>query len=163
MFKSIWYLAAGLQAVSALTPYDGLTHKQFPRYSFAKDVGQFGVKVTVVIREAPVEIAGEMLGKADFRIAVKTPILNDDGDQVVVSRNCELEEFLEVNDDGVIQLIFPSFDEPKSCTSFFIDAMNEALPGIIPDGSIALIFDAADRSLNVEITAPVKIPFVGFQ
>lgn len=160
MIKSFLLIAAGLQATVASTPYHGLGENHFPKFHFHRDVGSFAVNVAVVIREAP---NAASIGRADFYIAVKTPVLNAAGEQIVVARDCEGEEFQqEFNGDGGIDLIFPAYDEPKSCTSRFIDAMNDVIPGIIPDTVIALTYMASDRSLNVEITAPVKMEFLRF-
>lgn len=163
MFRSICLVSAGLQAVLGATPHQGVTSSSFPTYRFEKDVGSFGVKVKVVIKQEPFERDGEMFGIADFAIAVRTPVKDANGNRITVQRICKSEEYLYAVDGNNIELVFPSFDNTGSCTSAFVDEMNSVIPEIIEDGIIALRYNRADRSLNCEITAPVKIEYHGLE
>lgn len=160
MINYLFILAAGLQSTFAATPYQGLAVNHYPKFNFQKDLGSFAVSVSVVIREVPNTAS---IGGADLYIAVKTPVLDENGEKIIVGRKCEGEKFLhEYYGEGEIDLIFPAEYTQASCTSGFLDEINGLMPNIFPYDAIVLTYFPSDRSLNTWIGVSVKMALAGF-
>jgi hypothetical protein len=153
MLFRLFTIAVVFQTVFGLGPADLIKKWKVPKFELHRQVGAISFDVEVIIKDHP----EDSVGHADFSIAVTIP--NKKGEPTRVARRCANEEYmLEGNN-----LVFPAYDdEVPPCTRMFIEEFNAAMgKEIIRGGQIVLAFNPADRTLNVNIVAPVSIPYVG--